>query len=199
MKLMPIIMVILAVVSYFATKRKSSPHKSTPAAPEVPVNPVNALKHHDWHVREAAVRALGQSGDPNALTDLAAALNDDDDDVREAARQTLESLGAVAVPALLDMLNRGRLEARELAAKALGVIADQSAVPGLVEALTDKSMWVRVPAAEALGIMGAEQAIPNLITALRDDETEVQRSAAEALRRIGTPEAQKALRSYTHT
>lgn len=199
MKLLPIIMVILAVVSYFSSKRKHTPNKNAPEAPEVSVNPDNALRHPDWHVREAAVRALKQSDAPNTLTDLAAALNDSDADVREAARQTLEYFGAAAVPVLLDVLHHGRLEARELAAKALRFIGDRDAVPGLVEALLDTSMWVRIPAAEALGSIGDSQAVSKLIAALNDDETEVQHAAAEALRRIGTPEARKALKSHTHT
>ena len=202
MKLLPFVMVILAVISYFATKNKpkgaAKPSEPLPAI-ENPTEAKNALRHSDWHVREAAVHALGQSADPNAITDLAAALNDDDDDVREAARQEIEKFGSAAVPALLNILSSGRFEAQALAAKALGVIGDRSATSGLIEALTDKSMWVRIPAAEALGAIGDKQAVSGLIAALSDDETVVQRSAADALRRIGTPEAQKALKLHSHT
>jgi len=203
MKLLPFIMVILAVMSYFAGKRKTNPAKSSTQPSEAPVlNPAeakSALRHPDWHMREAAVRALGRSNDVDALSDLAAALNDDDDDVREAAREMLEKFGAAAVSVLLDALHSIKFEARALSAKALGSIGDRSAVPGLIEALTDKSMWVRLPAAESLGIIADQQAVPGLIAALSDDEVEVQRAAADALRRIGTPEAQKALRLHTHT
>lgn len=202
MKLLPFVMVILAVISYFATKNKpkgvSKPSQPAPAI-ENPVEAKNALRNSDWHVREAAVRALGQSDDVNAVTDLAAALNDNDDDVREAARQEIEKFGSAAVPVLLNILRSGRFEGQALAAKALGIIGDRSATEGLVEALSDKSMWVRVPAAEALGAIGGKQAVVGLIAALSDDETEVQRSAADALRRIGTPEAQKALKLHSHT
>jgi HEAT repeat protein len=205
MKLLPFMMVILAVISYFASKRKQNPSKSAskrlhnPSVMDNPAEAENALRHTDWRVREAAVRALGQSGDLNTLSSLAAALNDDDDDVREAARQSLEKFGPAAIPSLLDILRGGRFEARGLAAKSMGIIGDRRAVPGLIEALNDKSMWVRIPAAEALGAIRDSQAVSSLITALDDDEIEVRKAAAAALNHIGTPEARKALKSHTHT
>ena len=45
------------------------------------------------HVRRSAAWALGKIGDARAVEPLAAALRDNDSDVREAAAQALKSLG----------------------------------------------------------------------------------------------------------
>jgi HEAT repeat protein len=47
-----------------------------------------------WSVRAAACRALGQIGDPQALPHLIQALEDEDEDVRRAAREAVEQIKA---------------------------------------------------------------------------------------------------------
>jgi len=59
-------------------------------------------------VARNAARALGKLGDPEAIPELLAALEDEDDGLREAAARALGELGAeAAVPALVRRLASG--------------------------------------------------------------------------------------------
>jgi len=85
----------------------------------------NALQHNpDWHIRSAAVDALGGIGDP-IIVDLLShtLLNDDDWNVRSSA------------------------------AEALGKIGDAGAVSSLEEALEDSNDMVRMYVKEALSLL----------------------------------------------
>jgi len=200
MKFAPFVLLILAVISFVGRKwRQSRPHptsqsEAAPADMDDRAVRSSALHHRDWQVRAQAVKALGERRSIDAIPDMAAKLKDEDHDVREAARQALEMMGSPAVPALLEMLQDGDVQARALAARALGALGDVSARDGLVEALADKSLWVRAPAAESLGSLRDASAVPALVNALRDPEAEVQQAAAAALRQIGTAEALAALK-----
>jgi tetratricopeptide (TPR) repeat protein len=70
----------------------------------------------------------------------------------EVAVQTFTAMGAVAVPALIDVLVSGNRVAREHAARALGRIGAgaQAAIPALTKALQDSHPWVQEEAAQAL-------------------------------------------------
>jgi len=140
----------------------------------------------DSAVREDAVRALGEIGDPQAVDYLFKTL-------QEPGLRTLtvEALGRIgdqrAVPVLIEILTGVRPPeatrtavgcgdqwneeaiTQSAAARALGAIADERAIPSLVAALG--STFTRVEAAVALAKFGSK-VIPFLIPMLNDTQDE---------------------------
>ncbi len=116
---------------------------------------------------------------------------------RNAAAGLVE-VGAAAIPALLDLLDRGQAQARKLAAFALGEIGSAGdggpdVVAALCRASADAEAAVRVNAVEALGLLPpGPDALAALTAALRDPEAEVRFSAALSLARLG-PDADSAV------
>ena len=140
----------------------------------------------DSAVREDAVRALGEIGDPRAVEYLFTAM-------REPRLRTLavEALGRIgdarAVPVLIDVLSgvsppqatrtvagcgdqwNEEAMTQGAAARALGMIGDERAIPSLVAALNQT--FTRVEAATALAKFGAK-VIPFLLPLLNDSRDE---------------------------
>jgi len=113
--------------------------------------------------RAGALRGLGRSGSPLALSRL------------------LHGLGHVSH------------HVRAAAARAIGDGRFAEAVDPLIETLEDEESDIRPEAAEALGKIGTEASIGPLLHALADPDIRVRTSAVQALGYIGTPEATKAL------
>jgi len=143
--------------------------------------------------------AVAACGDRPATPDLPALIADltSGDTKRSGdARLELISLGEVAAPALVDLLQTGEGQDRILAATTfwgMGARAP-SAVPALAAALSDADPDLRVACAMALENMGpaAREAVPALALALSDSERPVRQAAVKALGSIG-PEASAAL------
>lgn len=110
-----------------------------------------ALMSEDAGDREDAVKALGDSGEPEAVGLLTAALEDEDEDVRGDAIEALVHIGGAE------------------AAKALDV------------ALRDEEADIRAEAVEALEEIGGETATRLLKQALADPDEDVRESAADTL------------------
>lgn len=99
-----------------------------------------------------------------------------------------------AVSTLCQLLQTGDEVDRCYAARALGVLGDQSAIEPLVERLRDEDIDVCVDAATALGNIGAKDAIPSLIESLENDNSgEVCTVVTESLNKIGGDEVIDAL------
>ncbi|MCX5946711.1 MAG: HEAT repeat domain-containing protein [Cyanobacteria bacterium] len=113
-------------------------------------------------VARNAARALGKLGDPSAIPELLACLDDDDDGLREAAARALGELGAAAaVPLLTQRLASGPQVAG----------APRSDSPRLQEPCE--------ALLEALGEIGvAEPEVLAVITPFSDHERPLIRSAA---------------------
>jgi HEAT repeat protein len=122
-------------------------------------------------LRGAAVAALGQSGDIEALPFLLDALADRARGVREAAAVALTRLQA----------DRSGDEARRVEA-ALRAVAQQLVEP-LVQLLRAEDRRVRCAAATLLGWARATQALRPLCEALRDDD--VHNAATQAVASFG--------------
>ncbi|MBZ0275584.1 MAG: HEAT repeat domain-containing protein, partial [Anaerolineae bacterium] len=129
----------------------------------------------DWPVRRAAVRALGEIGDPAAIPGLVMnGLLDTDWPVRRAS------------------------------ATALGQIGVPDVVSGLIEALQDQNQIVRQAAVDALEVVGSA-AVPALVEKLPDihypwrSEWRICDYAADALKRIATRDALDALDTWRQT
>jgi hypothetical protein len=128
-------------------------------APGIPVL-TNALGHPDYHVRFAAISALGYIG-PDAHD---------------------------AVPALIPLLRDALPLVRSGTAETLGEIhaAPDLTIPALIHALDDGKPAVQGKAIESLMEFGpaAQAAIPKLSELLKDDAVSVRAKAAEALKKI---------------
>jgi HEAT repeat protein len=111
--------------------------------------------NRDWNYQIYAARALGEIGDPHA------------------------------VPELIAVIQNGWRDVRSVAADALGRIGDESAVPALVEALHahDWSQNGRFPHAvtRALANIGGDEAICGLKKATQDIDPELRYASANAL------------------
>jgi hypothetical protein len=161
------------------------------------------LKHATEPARPDVVRAIGAFGGDAApaVSEVAAALNDPNSQVRSAAAWALSQIGpkgAAAVPALAKALSDSSPRVQGLAAialKEMGAIA-APAVPDLVGALSDPVAYVRAAAANALGAIGpaARAAVHPLAARLlaKDEQGLVLGSVATALGDIG-PDAKDAL------
>jgi len=160
---------------------------------------IESLSRRDGVSRSAA-RELGRLGTERAVEPLAALLAHPE--VNQSAAEALIKLGSKAVGALSTALQSEVVEARKLAAGALGEIGDKRAVEALVRSMeTDNDYAVRTAAATALGQLKDAGAIWVLVGTLklRDETTPERQAALEqlrqattlALRKIGDPFAVK--------
>jgi HEAT repeat protein len=164
-------------------------------------------------VRTRAAEILGDVVDdePQAVDALVrAAQADDHEDVRGAAIDALDAIGADAIErlvaemagvdtdggadwvraeAFVETLTADRPELRMAAANALRRLGDPGALPALVDVLDDPEARVRARAARACGAIGDERAADALAARLDDPRGRVRREAADALASIGTDRA----------
>lgn len=114
---------------------------------------IRLLRHPDEDVRWKAAIALGEIGDPRAITPLIGLLSDKDHYVMGRAAVALGMIGQPAVSPLIRTLQEGDGNLRWGAAIALGRIRDPRAVAPLVHALGDKYDNVRSEALASLKAM----------------------------------------------
>ncbi|MFW6107979.1 MAG: HEAT repeat domain-containing protein, partial [bacterium] len=147
-------------------------------------------------VRRAAVAALGQAGEAEALPRLKPLLKDDDAGVRCAAVDAVSTLGGRDSAPLLEPLAAGKDETtRRCALGALARAAPDRAWPYVEKALADKDPDVRRAAVAALGNVGADRAMAPLKKALASDDAALRRAAVDALGRLGGEGAVALLRA----
>ena len=152
------------------------------------------LDDRDWTVRQAAVRALGDSRSESkqVIAVLSAALKDPDSRVRRAAAEALGQIGEKAyrsVPDLVeayDDIDPGVVAAAARASGRMGRRASK-AVDDLTELLDHEDARVRVAASQALGQLGSRSraSAGDLNAALRDHDPNVRAAAAVSLGQIG--------------
>lgn len=171
-----------------------------------------ALRGTDLQQRLLAARVLKRLKDPQAISMLLSALEDENTQVRSVAAAALGAIGAersprtrqeirdLAVPALIHALHDRQVPMRMAAARALGAIGSPEAAADLMDALGDASPHVRGLAAEALGRIGGEhpsagvRAQKMLAAALKDIDSAVRTHAAVALGRVSSDLKQHSLR-----
>jgi HEAT repeat protein len=152
-----------------------------------------AVTYREAEVRLEAVRGMAKFG-PAArevvFPPLAAAMDDADSGVREAAYDVLSRFGApvsAEVPALRNGLKAKAVKARRYCAQALAKLGPQSraAAAELTEALGDSDEEVRKHAAQALVAIGPEEkaALPGIGEALKTRDEALRQAAARALMR----------------
>jgi len=142
----------------------------------------DALKDEDSEVRQSALFALTQIGDPEAATTLVQALKDQDWRIRMKAASGLglHSSGQ-GTDALIGALRDPEARVREQAAWALGLKGDSRCIDPLITALKDENPDVREKAAWALGLKGDKRSVEPLLSLLRDPSPKIRGMAAWAL------------------
>jgi HEAT repeat protein len=141
------------------------------------------------------LKALGSTGDPNALVPVLGALSSKDGAIRLAAMEALRPLlgrDARAGDVLIEHLADEDLEIRVLAAEYLGILQVAAATPKLTSlAGNGNPTRLRLAAIDALGSIGAvapsADATKALVSVLREGPTELHASAATALSYIADP------------
>ncbi|HEY5923127.1 MAG TPA: HEAT repeat domain-containing protein [Kofleriaceae bacterium] len=141
------------------------------------------------------LKALGATGDPNALVPVLGALSSKDGAIRLAAMEALRPLlgrDARAGDVLIEHLADEDLEVRVLAAEYLGVLQVAPATPKLTSlAGPGNPTRLRLAAIDALGSIGAVAPSPDatkaLVAVLREGPTELHAAAATALSYIADP------------
>jgi beta-lactamase regulating signal transducer with metallopeptidase domain len=165
------------------------------AGPQLPPTPVGAPPPAR---RQPANRPSPPTGGPNdtqvppvpdsVVKALVAALDDENEDVRREALQTLVRFRSpLAFDPMLAAAKSSDPEIRGHAVFALGQFGDARAVPTLTAALKDENADVRGQAAFALGRIGSADGVVPLIAALKDAAAEVRQQAAFALGQLKDP------------
>jgi len=145
------------------------------------LHPYTAREH-----RVAAAAALGLLGTNVPPEPLASALGDPEYQVRMRASEALGRMGAAAVPAVRQVVDSRRAEARLHACWTLGLMGTNAApaVPDLVACLGDRSADVARVAADALLRVGIA-AVPELLRVVRSGTTQDRLDALAVLQRMG--------------
>jgi HEAT repeat protein len=157
-------------------------------APAVPAL-LASLESSEAAVLEASASVLGQIGDTRAVRPLFALLNNDERSVRMAAAHALSSFGGRVFNALAAALEGEDERIREAVAVALGEIGDERAVKPLLDALkSSKDRNAQLAAARALGSIG-RSGIDTLIAELGNVFWDVRFAAATALGETGDERA----------
>jgi HEAT repeat protein len=147
------------------------------------------------------LKALGATGDPDALVPVLGALANKDAAIRLAAMESLRPLlgrDARAADVLIEHLSDEDLEVRVLAAEYLGLLEAPAATKRLTSlAGPGNPTRLRLASIDALGLIGAvapnADATKALVAVLREGPTELHAAAATALSYIADPSVVGAL------
>ncbi|HLN22280.1 MAG TPA: HEAT repeat domain-containing protein [Bacteroidales bacterium] len=148
---------------------------------------------HNPKIREAVVRALGQTDSKQSWLILAKALNDNDEWVRYYAIKSIDNHGFVDImDKIRDMaLNDPVPFVRLASIEYLGHIGGSLSASALASLSNDPVKDIAQAAVNALGDIHHPDALPPLIALSRSYEPDIRKSALEALGRrggIGTAE-----------
>jgi HEAT repeat protein len=151
----------------------------------------SALADAEPTVRATALAALARAGGATA-PEVEAATKDPTPEVRARACEVAASTG-LAAAAVRQLLEDGDPTVVEVAAWALGELADAEAVPRLSEVVTGHDdALAREAAVAALGAIGDSRGLPAILLATRDKPA-VRRRAVLALAPFEGPEVDEAL------
>ncbi len=152
---------------------------------------LDSLASPDPGVCERALIALKQFQHPDVNAAVAKLLAHDDAGLRQRASQFLVDQGEFALDALMKSLAFPHEQARRLAARSLGRMADVRAVFALMRALSDTAAPVRCEAAKALRRLRAPQAALALRRALSDEDPDVREAVERALAALDNKKPQE--------
>lgn len=151
---------------------------------------LKAMWCDDQNVRTHAPTLLALL-EPPLTAEVAAAFNrsllyEPNPDVRGnvAAALTDYNVPGTAT-ALVEVLEKDtNVNARSLAAYAVGLLHDKSAIPALIKATRDPETWVRLRSVKALGKMGDKAGRDAVKAALKDPNPLVRDNAKEAIGKL---------------
>jgi HEAT repeat protein len=202
-----------AVRNYSAEALGKIGKEAKPAIPQLIV----ACSDPMYTVRANAAAALGMIGlvEPGVVDALIKAVNDSEESVRHSAGAALGKLNdpearkaftvykKVAIPELMNELDRRNIWSQGHAAAALGEIGPDAsvAVKKLIPILSTSNSEVKVNVASALQKIGTPEAIdaalPALLELLEAERTYwIRAKTIKSLRAIGTPEALSAIERF---
>lgn len=149
----------------------------------------------DLRVRRASMRILSYFGYAEALDVLVAALDDEDDKMREAAINGLPLVeDPRAIAALLEASKHPSPKTRSVVMRALGQTeAAPAVVTELLRGLADEDAWVRYYACQSLGRLRVDSATDAVVERIQDPSGQVRIAAVEALARLSGGQAVGAL------
>lgn len=153
-----------------------------------------ALKSPSPERRIAALKALAEARDREAVPAIIVLLSDEDDSVRKHAARALGRIGDLsgAEPLAQALANEEHPDVLQAVERSLVRIGRASVSP-LMELVDSPRVEVRVGAIRALGRLGAAKAVDVLVWGLSDRDPDVRAAAVAALRRIGDPRAMNAI------
>ena len=156
-------------------------------------------EHNDTAIWEQDVRAMGESGDINAVKPLIDFVQNRISSYEnfDFASEALGNMGKPAVKPLIEVLEYGGNDAKICSIKALGNIRDREAVEPLIKIFHNyEGEQVRIKILEALGEIGDPGSVKMLLETLKGYGgvgVRVRTAAAEALGEIGTMDVMKPL------
>ncbi len=169
---------------------------------------IRAVNDEERGIRLAAIEALGQIGDLQAVEPLIAALQDDSWGVRSYAAAALGAIGdGRAVKPLTSLIRDGKKVVRKAAAEALAKIGPSADPESQGWYLVALEQWDRaaslgeaalepliaalgngeVDAARVLGEIGSARATEPLVSVLKDRDPYLRQAATRSLEQIGLP------------
>lgn len=150
------------------------------------------LTDRSRHVRESAVRALGQIAEPTALPSLAELFRSPGRVGPGVVYDALVAFGARAEPVFADGLGSHIASVRVASCFGIAAVSEPASARRLLEApLGDEAAAVRTAAAESLGRMGGERLPEALARATHDEQATVRCAATSALGSFDDPSGVK--------
>ncbi len=148
-----------------------------------------ALGDGSWRVRKEAVDALlaAAVGEDDLEKLIGLLRSHDNAGLRNSAVETLERLGANALPVLFRYVGDPDHDVRKFVIDIMGNIGAAASCSLLIGALDDPDPNVSAAAAENLGKIGDASAVPALVHALEKNDIWFRYTILEALSRIGSP------------
>lgn len=150
------------------------------------------LLDKDASVIRAALKAIRQLKHPSCVKPLVV-LGLDNPLLKMQVSESLLQMSEVAVPELLEIVERQAAGMTLDAIMVLGRIGDERAVPALVDNLENASSVIRGYAVEALTRIGHRDALPRMIRLLAEDDLSVRVQVAVSLRRMPARQAVRPL------
>ena len=158
-------------------------------------------RHDNASFEYVVMRALANTGAPEAIDPIIALLGHAHAYVRKGAARALGLLdGERVLAALIVALNNGDSRVRQAAARSLGDLGDPRAVRPLVRTMNDRFGSVRAAVVTALGKIGGAKVKQVVGAALDDRNFDVRYAAETALKHINTePTDRQTLPEFPHS
>lgn len=158
---------------------------------------IEALRSDVGHIRHSSALSLGKLCDQRAIKPLIPLLEDEYEDVQEAAVLAFSCLADEHRDAVLGVVRNcitsESLSIRRNSVKVLSNLDEKGDLSLAQVALRDEEGTIRKDAVEALGALGGEEAVNHLILSLSDEERDVRIAAIECLGKMKCKESLKAL------